>query len=572
MPLRKKIVRGIVVAVSPATSAKMSLKTASFIPKKIEIPDGAFVLAPSLFSAATHTAQYFLQQRGAVLGTMLLSALLPQRTPELLAPASGTFRELYTVGNSHARARAYGDVIDHALGSVWILCPTVARADYLAAALSHVHPILMYGGKGKKQLREAYRASLEPRAVVIATVSSLGYISPHITDIIIEDASNFHWVRTERPHIDSRILIRNVARTTQSTLHWYAAHASLALPTDLPEKIILPPAAEAPIQMVDMKKETEEKKQWTILSDALTTTLSQLEGSAILYVSRKGYAPTLLCGDCGTVVRCASCAHVLSLKISGERLLSCPHCSLAQDTNIRCAHCDSWNITGYGVGAERVYELLATQFPDRPLIRFDGDAITSARMATAAVQAFQTATRPILIGTDFINEYPSLHASLVCIVHIDNMFTHVDYAVPERIWSTITNLREHGDHMMIQTHIPEDRIWQHMKEGSADAFFTGELRGRELALLPPYTRTLRVSAPAPSERATRIVTRFVELCTERGVPATIVNDDAIDTKRRTTWDIQFPSTAWEAHAGDIALIADKFPPDWTLVMNPTRDL
>ncbi len=573
IPIRKKIVRGIVVSARPATSAKLSLKTASFIPKKIDVADDAFVLPASLFAAATNTARYYLQQRGAVLGTILLASLLPPRTQKANEVPAGTYREIFSVGNADARVRAYQDVLARATGSVWILCPTTARAKYLALSLASARPILIHSGKGKKQLRADYQTSLESRAVVIATASALGYITNRVSDIIIEDAANMHWVRTERPHIDTRILIRHVARAQQCILHWNAAHSSLALPTDLPPKKVLTFSDTATVHMVDMKKETEEKKRWTILSDALTDTLARLEGSAILYVSRKGYAPTLMCGDCGTVVRCASCAHVMALKISGERFLSCPHCKTTQHPEIRCAQCDSWNIIGYGVGVERVYEMLNALFPERPLIRFDRDAITSARKAVHAVQEFQSATRPILIGTDLINEHPSLHAQFACVVHVDNMFTYADYMVPERIWSTITNIRERSTQLMIQTHIPDDRIWQHFIGGTEDIFFSDERRGREIASLPPFTNLLRVTPPMPSERAHRIVSRFIEICTQQGVPAVITDTHlAPDEKRRAVWDIQFPADAWEKHADAIAPIVDKFPPDWTLVMNPQRDL
>lgn len=566
IPIRKKTARAIVVAVIPATSAKLSLKTASYVPKKIDIPERPFVLSEALVSAARTIAARSISQTGAVIGTMLLAKLLPEEPAARGANATAP-EEHVVVGPYTSRIAYIRELIAKAHAPVWIFTPTHIRADALARALESNNPCVLHSARGKKQLHAVMTRAQHAPSVIISTPAGLGYLSGN-EHIVIESAENTHWVRSERPLIDMRLLIREVALRIRLSVSWCAAYPSLRLPEDLPKPLALPTTKTA-VQWIDMKKETEARGAWTEISSALTAALRETPERAILYVSRKGYAPTLMCADCGTPVRCAKCSHVTSLTATGERQLRCPHCHAQSSAEIRCVQCDSWNIKGYGVGIERICEMLRAQFPNRLILRFDGDTAPTTARAREILAEFAVADRAILVGTDLILEYPDLTAPLAAIVHMDNVFTHTDYETPDHIYGTTLELMERCSTLMIQSHLMEDRIWKHVAERTGDAFFAEEREGRTFAALPPFTHLLRITAPAPGERASRMITRFVDILRELGIATTLEEQSAVHPQR---WDITVARSDWDAHAERIADVTQKFPPDWSLVINPPRNL
>jgi primosomal protein N' len=153
------------------------------------------------------------------------------------------------------------------------------------------------------------------------------------------------------------------------------------------------------------------------------------------------------------------------------------------------------------------------------------------------------------------------------------MFTHEDYRVPERIWNIVQSLREHGEQLYIQTFLKEDRIWKHCFAETETSLLQEEREGRRVAHLPPFVHVIQISSPTVHPIGIRLIRRFIEVCAEHGVNASVIDAPEWETeKSRSQWSIEISTTEWNVSYQHIAAVLRKFPPDWTLVMDPTNNL
>ncbi|MEO6172315.1 MAG: primosomal protein N', partial [Arenimonas sp.] len=91
---------------------------------------------------------------------------------------------------------------------------------------------------------------------------------------------------------------------------------------------------------------------------------------ALVFKNRRGYAPVLLCHDCGWSAQCPRCDSPMSVH-GAARNLQCHHCGYRKNKPSSCPDCSSLALQPQGVGTERLEEALAEAFPDVPLLRID---------------------------------------------------------------------------------------------------------------------------------------------------------------------------------------------------------
>src|ERR1700744_2084683 len=143
-----------------------------------------------------------------------------------------------------------------------------------------------------------------------------------------------------------------------------------------------PGAAQPPrMALIDLRKHAIEQGLSAPAIQGIARHL-QAGGQVIVFLNRRGYAPTLFCNQCGWVAPCAHCDARMTLHRRAARL-RCHHCgaqSAGPLTRAACGH----RLTPVGQGTERVEETLARLFPDAPLARLDRDT-AAARGAMEAV-------------------------------------------------------------------------------------------------------------------------------------------------------------------------------------------
>ncbi len=229
-------------------------------------------------------------------------------------------------------------------------------------------------------------------------------------------------------------------------------------------------------------------------------------GQVLVFKNRRGYAPVLLCHDCGWSAQCKRCSTPLrSTPMTvhgGGRRLQCHHCGARQTPPPACPDCASLALQPQGVGTERLEELLAAKFADVPVLRIDS---ASTRRKDALEKLFiEFGSRPgILVGTQMLakgHDLPNL--TLVAVVGIDEGLFSADFRAGEKLAQLLIQVagragraQKRGE-VLLQTHHPEHPLLQTLIHGGYHAFADGELAQREAAGFPPFAHLALLRAEA----------------------------------------------------------------------------
>lgn len=248
------------------------------------------------------------------------------------------------------------------------------------------------------------------------------------------------------------------------------------------------------------------------LSDRLLDQIKQHlenDGQVLIFLNRRGYAPTLLCNDCGACTDCTRCdAHMTVHSKTGT--VRCHHCGAERGLPSECADCGSGNLDMLGQGTERIEAALQEQFPDVHIARIDRD---STRRKGALQQHLSDATSGkarILVGTQMLakgHHFPGV--TLVGILDADRGLFGTDFRALEQMGQLIVQVagragrEKRQGSVLVQTRNPDNPLMQTLVSDGYEAFATSALQDRKNAELPPYTFVALVRAEAASQQTPR---------------------------------------------------------------------
>ena len=231
-------------------------------------------------------------------------------------------------------------------------------------------------------------------------------------------------------------------------------------------------------------------------------------GNQVLaFINRRGYAPVLLCSDCGWQAECDHC----DVKLTYHRLprqLRCHHCDRRRPIPRGCPSCGANDLVLVGTGTQRTEETLRTRHPGIPLYRIDRDTTRSTRRLEADLAAIAEGKPAILVGTQMLAKGHHLpNVTLVAVLDADGGFLSPDFRAPERTAQLIVQVAGRagrGDRpgeVWIQTYDPENANLGALIESGYPGFVESERRRRENALMPPFVSLAIVRAESPSADA-----------------------------------------------------------------------
>jgi primosomal protein N' (replication factor Y) len=250
-----------------------------------------------------------------------------------------------------------------------------------------------------------------------------------------------------------------------------------------------------------------------------TPTLAALErhlaagGQVLLYLNRRGYAPTLFCPACGWSAACERCDARLTVH-QRERTLRCHHCGAETPIPDACRNCGE-PAKPVGQGTERIEETLTALLPGVPLVRIDRDAVRRKGVLEHALASVRDGTARVLVGTQMLtkgHDFPDV--SLVVVLNADQGLFGTDFRASERLAQTIVQVAgragraERPGEVLIQTEYPEHPLLRQLVEGGYDAFATAALAERKAARWPPFARLAILRAEATRRELPQ---RFLEL-------------------------------------------------------------
>jgi primosomal protein N' (replication factor Y) len=226
---------------------------------------------------------------------------------------------------------------------------------------------------------------------------------------------------------------------------------------------------------------------------AISATLAQ-NNQALVFLNRRGFAPTLLCHDCGWIAQCRHCDARLTVH-SQERRLRCHHCGFARPMPHRCDDCGSQQLEFRGPGTERLELALAQQFPDTPVIRIDRDSTARKHALRDKLADVHSGAPCVLVGTQMLakgHHFPDV--TLVVMVDIDGGLVSADFRGPEKLGQLLTQVAgragraEKPGRVLIQTHYPDHPLLASLLRDGYGAFARELLAERRDRGLPPLAQ------------------------------------------------------------------------------------
>ena len=211
----------------------------------------------------------------------------------------------------------------------------------------------------------------------------------------------------------------------------------------------------------------------------------------LVFKNRRGYAPVLLCHDCGWTAPCQRCDAPMTVHGAGRRL-QCHHCGARQPAPLACPACGSLALQPQGIGTERLEEHLVQAFPDVPVLRIDRGT-TARRDALEQTLATLGEQPGILVGTQILakgHDLPKL--TLVVVVGIDEGLFSADFRASEKLAQLLIQVagragraRDPGE-VWLQTHHPGHPLLETLVNGGYHPFAAAELTQRQAAGFPPF--------------------------------------------------------------------------------------
>ncbi len=214
----------------------------------------------------------------------------------------------------------------------------------------------------------------------------------------------------------------------------------------------------------------------------------------LLFLNRRGFAPALLCHECGWLAQCHRCDAYYTVH-QGSRQLQCHHCGSQQQIPVQCHDCGSTQLVGRGVGTEQLEQVLTELFPEYPVLRIDRDSTRRKGSLQQHIQDAHENKFQILVGTQMLakgHHFPEV--TLVALLDVDGALYSADYRAAERLGQLFTQVAGRAGRaskpgtVVLQTHHPENELIQDLVNNGYAHFARTTLQERQLTQLPPFSQ------------------------------------------------------------------------------------
>jgi len=277
----------------------------------------------------------------------------------------------------------------------------------------------------------------------------------------------------------------------------------LSLPARARKTAILPQ-----VEIVDLRRVGPGPGGERLLSlplfRALERTLAAKE-QAILFLNRRGFAPSLLCEECGAMCQCPNCSVALTLHRAAGGRLRCHYCEYAVQIPDRCPACNAPALAEEGSGTERIEEALGQIFPEARIARLDRD-VAQGTKSERVLDRMRRREIDVLVGTQMVtkgHDLPSV--TLVGVLNADAALSMPDFRAAERSFHLLVQVAGRagrGDApglVLIQTRQPEHPAVSCAARHDVAGFVEIEMRQRAELGYPPFARLALVRVDAADE-------------------------------------------------------------------------
>lgn len=256
-------------------------------------------------------------------------------------------------------------------------------------------------------------------------------------------------------------------------------------------------------EVIDLRKERGEKedKGFVIFSKPLKDRLHKTFAAGeqvIILINRRGYAPYLLCRDCGHDFRCRDCSVTLTVH-RRDGMLICHYCGLSEPIPVRCPLCNGEVLQPIGFGTEKVEERFRREFPGISVDVLDRDSTRKKGELVRILDAFRRQQTQALIGTQMLSKghhFPNV--TLTAVLNADSILGYPDFRSAEKTFYLLTQVAGRSGRgelrgtVLIQSAFPTHYAIQHALRHDYEAFYEAEIQFRRIFHYPPITSMIAI--------------------------------------------------------------------------------
>ncbi len=249
----------------------------------------------------------------------------------------------------------------------------------------------------------------------------------------------------------------------------------------------------------------------------------------ILFINRRGYAPVLMCHDCGWQAKCKHCDARMVVH-QHRHILFCHHCGFIQRLVDECPECESKSLKSYGAGTEKVEQHLQQLFPEIPVLRVDRDTTQRVNAFSDLVADIKQGEARILVGTQMLAKGHDFHdVTLVGVLDTDQGLYSADFRATENLAQMITQVTgragrgEKSGEVLIQTEQPNHLFWKDLITNGYKKTAENLLEERIEMELPPASNWAVIRAESTDrEEANAFLQEFSAQCHQQATDEVLI--------------------------------------------------
>src|SRR5205085_2406808 len=123
----------------------------------------------------------------------------------------------------------------------------------------------------------------------------------------------------------------------------------------------------------------------------------------ILFLNRRGFAPSVVCDRCGAIETCPSCSVSLTFHRARGGRMRCHYCDHETALPHVCSACGAPALELEGLGTERLEATVGAAFPTARVARLDRD-VAGGDKSEAILARMRAGEIDVLVGTQMVTK------------------------------------------------------------------------------------------------------------------------------------------------------------------------
>lgn len=365
----------------------------------------------------------------------------------------------------------------------------------------HCHIALLHSGLNDSKRLQAWQSAQTGKAsIVIGTRSAIYTPLPHLGLIVLDEEHDLSFKQQEgfryhardvalyRAHLENCPIILGSATPSIDSYALVEQGKMTRLELDQRAGVAVMPK----MHVIDLKVAQKQNGISQQLIHEVQKRLDKKE-QVLIFLNRRGYAPVLICENCGWQAKCPHCDANFTVHRQPYQHLHCHHCGTIHRMPEHCPQCQHSELKPIGLGTAKVEENLQALFPNFDVIRVDRDSTSRVGSWQKIYNKIQKSEPIILLGTQMLakgHHFP--YVTLVAILDIDSGLLSVDFRATERTAQLIIQVAgragrgEKKGEVYLQTLRPDHPLLNTLLESGYRSFAKQTLKERKAAWMPPY--------------------------------------------------------------------------------------